>query len=597
MDASTHLLKAATALLVGFALDRATAIQLLREWDQEGNPRPWALKEIERKCDEALRTCTKSLGYLLTEPPMSTTSANGTAHTQPASPTLWAQPRPPNDDMLLPAFPVQLLPPWLAEWVSALATATQTPADLAAMLSLAIAGAALAKKFRVRIRDDWTEPTNLLVVVTLPPGERKSAVFAEATKPIRAYESAIRQELAPVIAQAESDRRVLAKACDEAEKRAARQTDPEQRCQLQEIARQLAEKLSRHHVPPLPQLWCEDETPQSLEKLVAFHDGRMLQACAEGTPFANATGRYGDAPNVDIYLKGHAGDALRTGRIGRPGHEADLPAVSAALAVQPDVIQGLGEHALLRHRGFLARWLYALPRSLVGKRTIAPPPVPAQVSQRYHTNMLLLWRTSPAQDPQGNPAPYFLHFDPDAQAALRAFEEALEPQLAEGENLAPLAGWGNKLPGTIARLAAILHVTHAIGQDDKPDSGIPAATVSQAIEVGRDYLLPHAQAAFRLLGTDEKFHIACRVVKWLTNRRNSAQFAQDQLPFLIRQRDILTGIGGHTSTSETLTASLDLLVTLDCLRPVPLPASEGPGRRPSTTYEVNPGLLDAVKRL
>src|SRR5207249_3816 len=56
----------------------------------------------------------------------------------------WDMPIPFPTDLVLPAFPVDCLPSWLAAWVTAEASATQTPPDLAAMLTLAAAGAALA---------------------------------------------------------------------------------------------------------------------------------------------------------------------------------------------------------------------------------------------------------------------------------------------------------------------------------------------------------------------------------------------------------------------------------------------------------------------
>ena len=58
----------------------------------------------------------------------------------------WEPPLPFGEDDL-PAFPVEAFPDWLAEFVRAEATATQTPLDLAAMLVLAILGAACAKKW------------------------------------------------------------------------------------------------------------------------------------------------------------------------------------------------------------------------------------------------------------------------------------------------------------------------------------------------------------------------------------------------------------------------------------------------------------------
>lgn len=65
MDASTHLLKAATALVVGFNLSNDDAVSLLAEWDA-GNPcGPYSPKELLRKCQEARKHCNKPAGYLV----------------------------------------------------------------------------------------------------------------------------------------------------------------------------------------------------------------------------------------------------------------------------------------------------------------------------------------------------------------------------------------------------------------------------------------------------------------------------------------------------------------------------------------------------
>jgi hypothetical protein len=58
-------------------------------------------------------------------------------------------------------------------------------------------------------------------------------------------------------------------------------------------------------------MFCDDETPESLSRLIAQQRGRMLQASAEGTCFEIVKGRYSEAANFDVYLKGHAGDPLR----------------------------------------------------------------------------------------------------------------------------------------------------------------------------------------------------------------------------------------------------------------------------------------------
>src|SRR5262245_57109329 len=76
-------------------------------------------------------------------------------------PEPWDDPLPLDSHLPVPPFPVDLLTPWLGQFVAAEAQATQTPPDLAAMLSLAHAGAAVAGKIRVQIREGWAEPTNI----------------------------------------------------------------------------------------------------------------------------------------------------------------------------------------------------------------------------------------------------------------------------------------------------------------------------------------------------------------------------------------------------------------------------------------------------
>jgi hypothetical protein len=67
MDASTHLLKAASAM-VGFALDDATACVLLEEWDQANPAGPYSQAEYQRKLNEARKTGHVKEGELLNVP-------------------------------------------------------------------------------------------------------------------------------------------------------------------------------------------------------------------------------------------------------------------------------------------------------------------------------------------------------------------------------------------------------------------------------------------------------------------------------------------------------------------------------------------------
>jgi hypothetical protein len=502
----------------------------------------------------------------------------------PPPPEPWGAPVPFDRAEEPPAFPVPLLPGWLAEWVSAEAEATQTPPDLAANLALAVAGAAVARKVRVCVRDGWSEPANVFNVVSLPPGERKSAVFADATSPLLEHERAEQQEAAPVIAARASEHRVMEAKLKGIEAKAAKSDVLADADKLRQEARELAKQLAGHVVPDLPEFFCDDVTVQKLGQLLARQGGRMLLASAEGTAFDVAKGRYSETADFDVFLKGHAGDPLRVGRIGREKESLNDPALSCALAVQPNVISGLSEQASMRGRGFLARWLYSLPASKVGKRKVAADPVPAAAARCYRQCMLWLWQWPPSTIP-GQEAGRILRFAADAGEALRDLENWLEPQLAEGEPLSYLAGWASKLAGAIARLSLIMHMADTLGTGAPWDAPIRRETVEAAVVLGRDYYLPHARAAFGLMGADQRAGDAARVVAWLTTRRKSESLKVWKGVQVVSKSDIHTGVFGGSRTVEEVGAVCRMLMEHGYIRPV-----GASWRRDSQLFEVNPDM-------
>ena len=155
-------------------------------------------------------------------------------------------------------------------------------------------------------------------------------------------------------------------------------------------------------VPNLPKLLTEDATPEKLVSLLADQRGRMLVASAEGTVLEIAKGRYSKAANFEVFLKGHAGDTLIVDRQGRPSEYVEKPALSLALAVQPDVLAGVAAVAAMKERGFLARFLYALPPSPLGQRKVHADPVPSEVRAKYRMQMRRLWELGSDTNSRGS---------------------------------------------------------------------------------------------------------------------------------------------------------------------------------------------------
>lgn len=501
----------------------------------------------------------------------------------------WQPPIPLQELDEMPLFDVRFLPTWLANWVMATEEATQTPTDLAGLLSLGIAGAAIAKKVRVEIRPGWEEPANIYTVTGLSPGERKSSVFAAALAPVHAFEAEEVEKARDLIAEAASELRVMEATLKVTESQAAKADGTDVQA-LKAEAKELAKAIASFVVPAKPQVFLDDATPEAISNLLAQQGGRILIASPEGTILEIAKGRYADSANFDVFLKGHVGDPLRVNRISRETEIVNQPALSIALTVQPDVIRGLNNEPSLRARGFLARFFYGLPTSKVGARAIAAPPVPYAITTKYLENMLALWRMEWNLDSDGNRTSYIVPFSAEADLALRRFETWLEPQLKPDAELAVLAGWANKLSGAIARLSLIIHMVDTVDLGDGWRYPIDAATVEMVIEFAKGYLIPHAMGAFGLMVGSAAQDDAQKIIRRL--QEANCEFCEYVKggPCFFTKRDLHVNVFGGSRTLAEVERALDLLEAHGFIRAVEKEQKRGRGRKPSQLYEVNPFL-------
>ena len=493
------------------------------------------------------------------------------------APAPWAGPVPLEGTADLPAFPSGVLPGWLQGWAEAEAVALQVPVDLPAMLSLAACSAAVSGKVEVRVRPGWAEPTNLLTVTALPPGERKSAAFADATRPMEDFEAAEARRMAPEIAEAASRYRMAEAALQKAEAAGASAKEEERGSRTAEAAA-LARDLAGMTVPAVPRLIADDCTPEALASLLAEQGGRMSVMSPEGDTFDLMAGRYSSGtPNLGVYLKGHAGDALRVNRRGRAEY-VQAPALTVGLAVQPDVLRGLQQKPGFRGRGLLGRFLYALPPSMVGHRETRPKPMSPAVRSTYERSILALLALPAGTDADGHPTPHVLRLDPAAEAEIDAFGAWLEPQMAPGAALSNITDWAGKLAGAVVRIAGIFHMAKQASTKEPWSAPVDADTMRAAVRLAEEYLIPHAQAAYGVMGAQPEIEGARRILRWL----------RDTATGTFTKRDAFNGLRGGFERATDLDEPLRVLEERGYIRPIPAPEAGRPGRPPSPAFEVNP---------
>ena len=88
-------------------------------------------------------------------------------------------------------------------------------------------------------------------------------------------------------------------------------------------------------VPTMPRLLADNVTPEAAASLLAEQGGRLAVLSAEGGIFDILAGRYsGGMPDLDVWLKGHAGDPLRVDRKGRAAGVRAVARSDIGLTVQ-----------------------------------------------------------------------------------------------------------------------------------------------------------------------------------------------------------------------------------------------------------------------
>jgi len=475
-----------------------------------------------------------------------------------------------------------LLPPILGEFCGAVAEGLQVPFELVLINALACVAVAGQRKFKVQVRQDYTEPVNIYALAALPPGERKSATAEACKRPLIDWETEAQEEARENIRNISSERKTLEKAIEAKRAKAGKAKTAEACRALIDEIKALEAELPE--VPAAPRLLIDDVTPEAIPPFMERQQERAGIIEAEGGLFDILAGRYSKGvPNLDAVLKLWSGEPVHVDR--RSGQPIVLhsPALTICLSPQPDIARGLADKPGFRGRGLLGRFLFLLPKSRVGSREVEPRPIPQAVQALYAAKVRGLLALPWALGSDGKPAPYLLQIAPDAYREWADFHRDVEAELRPGGELELIADWGGKLHGAAARLAGLLHLV----EHDAPQlHPIGLGTMQQALGLAA-VLTEHAKAAFALMGADPDIECAKHVLTWIVDRHIDAFTA----------RDALQAVKGRYSKMEPVSAGLKILEDRAFIFAAQAQAREPgkAGRPPSPGYRVNPLTFGGAK--
>ena len=358
-----------------------------------------------------------------------------------------------------------LLPSWLGDYARAISESKQTPEGLAVMLGLSIIATCVQKKFVVAPHgdDEYTEPLALWTLTVMNSGERKSPVLTALREPLVAWQEEQAKLLKDRIIETSTAITMAKARIDKLHKDAVTKNDATERQnilnQINEIKRAMPTEVKA------PVLWTGDVTAEELQDMLVEHGERMSLLSDEGNIFAVMAGLYNnDKINIDIFLQAYSGAPTRIDRRSRKA-ELKNPALTFGIAVQPTVLESFsnGSKKQFRDKGALARFLYCIPESMLGKRDSGRRvPVPEEVKASYQDGIkTLLSIPTPA-------VPKMLTLDNEAYEAWLSFDRKTEKMIAPGGELQEMADWGGKIPGNLLRIAGLMHLV-----ENDPDNTVP----------------------------------------------------------------------------------------------------------------------------
>jgi hypothetical protein len=326
-----------------------------------------------------------------------------------------------------------------------------------------------------------------------------------------------------------------------------------------------------------PQIWAQDCTPENAGQIMARNNERLAILGAEGGPVENMGGRYSNGtPNLDLFLQGYSGDAVKVNRTTRDDIHLNTPTLSMGLMPQPDVMRGMAAKPEFRGRGFIGRPMYWAPESNLGSRTLDSEPIPERVKISYYQTIEKLLEIQPNEHPDGTTEPHTLTLSPEAFNEWRDFYMAIERDLADGGRFEHCRDWAGKTPGRAARLAGLLHC--AMNPVEPWRYPVSLETMEQALDI-TVVSISHALAVFNLMGADPAIEGAGRILHWIKRHRHQT----------FTKRQAFQDLKGTFTRAAMLDEPIKVLAERNYIRPM-VETEKKPGRK-SEIYEVNPAVM------
>ena len=485
-------------------------------------------------------------------------------------------------------FPIESAPHYLADLCKAIALEVQVPIELPYFAAMSVLAAATNGKIEIVVKGRYKEQLSFYNIIGLGSGNRKSEVLKTLRWPLVEIESNLIAQVRPERARQIAERKAYEQALEGLQAKArSKGVTPSLMVDIQAAT----EKLEKCKVQPLPKIFADNVTPEKHAALIAEQGSNSIIEPEGG--FFEGLSRYGNnkSAQVDYLNKAYGGESFRVDRQGGDSIIAEKPHCVLHFSIQPHLVLAIRSNADFMGTGFANRFLFSLPQSLIGSRSLDTPPVHNGLLEGWKLTVESLFNSCVGISRQ-------LTIEPGGYQLLRDFQEALEPLLIT--NLLPIQGWASKLPGALVRIAALYELAAS-----EHAASISAENMKAALELA-PYLQDHALKALTAPLEDQPI---TKLLAYLIGKQESIepQLASSvgsvgAIPYQFTTRQLQQQFNKSSwlAHSDNQAATLrGLLVQLSkdhWLQLMPA-QSTAQGGRPAELWAVNPKAPESFRQL
>lgn len=372
-------------------------------------------------------------------------------------------------------FPLNALPPPLADYIAAIATNTCTDPAMAATSMLSSLSYTMSGVYRVFGKKDHSEPVVIYSLVISPPASMKSPVVSFIKHPFDVFLERYNNNHLLDYYQNDARRSLLYSSIIKAKK------------SIDYSPKDLADLINSYNsvVNYKPRsIFAEDITPQKLA-LNMEYDKTLLIISAESGLLNNFNGRYDSKPNLDLLLKCFSGENYIYSTIKRGDVIIKHPYLSISIMTQPYLWDELYAAKAFRESGLLARFIYCFPIEISDK-IYNSGDIPDKVAKEYYdlVSSLLDYKFKKYECSTFNELE--LSLSSDARRIYEDFYQKIQSEIKGELSICP--EWAGKFHGLILRFAGLLHIILCNLANSRPENIlISKGIMDNAIEIGNYY--------------------------------------------------------------------------------------------------------------